>query len=84
VTAMACFIQGHIKLWRQSERLDVHYSITASIKNQRYVVTSVDKCARVSYIGAHWLLYISTTDATTYLSTDAFCIRHLKQYAVQA
>jgi hypothetical protein len=62
------------KLWCQSARLDVRSSITVSIKKTTFVVTWVNKCARTSYVGVHWLLYISITDVATYVAMDAFCV----------
>jgi hypothetical protein len=65
---LACPIEGHTKLCRQSAGPNVRPSITAP-----YLVTSVNKCARATYVGVHWFLHISPADVTTYVATNPYC-----------
>jgi hypothetical protein len=51
-----------------------HRAVTSVGKTRhqesKCVMTSVNKCARASYFGVHWLLYISATNVTK----DALCV----------
>jgi hypothetical protein len=55
------------KLWCQPASLDLHSSITVSIKKQH---TLWHPSTNLCMLGVHWLLYISTA----YIAVDGFCV----------